>query len=281
MPRLGFGAVTLGREIGEDASHALLDRAYDLGFRTFDTAESYGGGNSEILLGKWAHSRRIRETISIHTKVSADYSRQGIRNSLDRSLERLQTEYVDAYYLHSVPAGLAEAISALADLRNSGRVGQIGICNASIATVTEAHKIASLDLCQHIYNLAQPEQGRELIPWCNAHDIDFVAYSPIGAGFLTGKYGARGELAPKGTRFDIIPGHRDIYFRQECFDALERLTAVAAQSGIAQHQLALAWVLQRTDIDIVLIGATRPKHLETAVSVAQSSIDGEILAQLA
>jgi aryl-alcohol dehydrogenase-like predicted oxidoreductase len=281
MPRLGFGAVTLGREIGEAASYSLLDRAYDLGFRIFDTAESYGGGNSEILLGRWAHSRGIRDTIEIHTKVSSDYSREGVRNSLHRSLERLQTEYVDAYYLHGVPAGLAEAISTLAELRNSGLARRIGICNATIATAAEAHKIASLDLCQHVYNLAQPEQARELIPWCNAQDVSFVAYSPLGAGFLTGKYGARGELAPKGTRFDIIPGHRDIYFRQECFDALERLTAVAARSGIPRHQLALAWVLQRTDIDVVLIGATRPEHLETAVSLAQSSIDGEILAQLA
>jgi aryl-alcohol dehydrogenase-like predicted oxidoreductase len=272
----------LGREVAEDASYNLLDRAFELGFRIFDTAESYGGGSSEIILGRWMRERGIRDAIQIHTKVSTNFSREEIRDALDRSLRRLQTEYVDAYYLHSVPPGLHEAISTLNELRRSGTARRIGICNASVDTLAAAHEIAPLDLCQNVYNLALPEQGKELIPWCTAHAVSFVAYSPLGAGFLTGKYGAHGELAPKGTRFDIIPGHRDVYFHPECFDALERLTAVAAQSGIPQHELALAWVLQRTDIDTVLIGATRPQHIETAVSIAtKSSVDAKILARIA
>jgi aryl-alcohol dehydrogenase-like predicted oxidoreductase len=303
MPVLGFGAVTLGREIGADASYALLDRAYELGFRIVDTAESYGGGDaraarlrtlgiddvreasdlmhsSEILLGRWARSRGIRKTVQIHTKVSTNYSPEGIRQALQRSLDRLQTDYVDGYYLHSAPAHLSDAVSTLADLRRSGCVHRIGICNVSVGTLETAHAVGALDLCQNVFNLAQAEQERELIPWCHAQGVDFVAYSPLGAGFLTGKYGSRGELSPKGTRFDIIPGHGDVYFRPECFDALDRLNLVAEDSGIPHHQLALGWVLQRTDIAVVLVGATRPEHLENAVAVANSPIHGSVLARL-
>ena len=275
MPVLGFGAVTLGREIGEDASFALLDHAYHLGFCIFDTAEAYGGGNarvngmmhsSEILLGRWVRSRGIRDLIQVHTKVSSDFTPSGIRGALDRSLERLQMEAVDGYYLHSVPPDLPEAVSALARERSGGRTQRIGICNAGMETVVAAHQVAELDLCQQVYNLAQPDAGRDLIPWCHRSGITFVAYSPLGAGFLTGKYGIRGELSPKGTRFDVVPGHRNVYFRPECFESLDRLTALSEETGVPRYRLALDWVFQRSDIPLVLIGATRPEHLDNAVS---------------
>src|SRR4051794_672744 len=180
MAVLGFGAVTLGREIGEEASYALLDHAFDLGFRIFDTAEAYGGGNShayrlrtfgdndireasvimhssEILLGNWIHTRGVRDEVEVHTKVSSDHSSTGIRTALDRSLDRLQTSYVDGYYLHSPPTNAAESVSALAEETKAGRARRIGICNASVDQIAEAHSIAPLDLCQNIYNLAQPD----------------------------------------------------------------------------------------------------------------------------
>ena len=300
MAVLGFGAVTLGREIGEDASYALLDHAFELGFRIFDTAEGYGGGNShayrlrtfgdydvreasvlmhssEILLGRWIRSRGVRREVEIHTKVSTDHSSEGIHAALGRSLERLQTDYADGYYLHAAPTDPGEAVAALGEERNAGRARRIGICNASSDTMAAAHRIAPLDLCQNIYNLAQPEAGRGLVPWCRAHNVDFVAYSPLGAGFLTGKYGSRGELAPKGTRFDVVPGHRDIYFRPECFAALDRLTKVSAQSGVPQHLLALGWVLRQPDVSIVLIGATRLQHLDNAIAAAAAPLDEHFL----
>jgi 1-deoxyxylulose-5-phosphate synthase len=293
MPVLGFGAVTLGREIGEDASYELLDHAYQLGFRVFDTAEAYGGGNSlayrlqafgsgdvreastmmhssEILLGKWVRSRGIRAGIEIHTKVSGGYTAAGIRSALQRSLGRLQIDYADAYYLHSAPPDLAEAVSALAAEKENGQTRRIGICNAPVEAVAAAQQIARLDLCQQIYNLAQPDAARELIPWCRANDVAFVAYSPLGAGFLTGKYGTRGEVSPKGSRFDVVPGHRDVYFRPECFAALDRLNAASAETGVPAYRLALEWVLRHEDISVVLIGATRPQHLDNAVAAIAS-----------
>jgi aryl-alcohol dehydrogenase-like predicted oxidoreductase len=303
MAVLGFGAVTLGREIGEDASLAILDHSFELGFRIFDTAEAYGGGNShayriqtfgeddvreasvmmhssEILLGRWMQSRGVRRQVEVHTKISSDHSPEGINIALTRSLDRLQTDYADGYYLHSAPTDPFESMSALAEQRKAGRARRIGICNASVGTMAAAHRIAPLDLCQNIYNLAQPDADRELIPWCRAHKVDFVAYSPLGAGFLTGKYGPRGELAPKGTRFDVVPGHRDVYFRPECFSALDRLTAVSAQSGVPQHLLALSWVLRQPDVSIVLIGATRLQHLDNAIAAVSTPVDAHLLDSL-
>lgn len=303
MPVLGFGAVTLGREIGESESFALLDHAYELGFRIFDTAEAYGGGNSrayrknalgvedarevsdvmhssEILLGKWMRSRGIRSEIEIHSKASGNYDGDGVSQALACSVERLGIESISGYYLHFPPDQLVEAISALAEAKQAGRVSQIGICNASQEKLALAHRTAALDLCQNIYNLAQPDPGREQIPWCSARGIRYVAYSPLGAGFLTGKYGLRGEIDPRGTRFDVVPGHRDVYFKPECFAALERLHAVAAATGVSAVRLALSWVLQRSDLSIVLVGATRPEHLDNAVAALRSPVDEQILAEL-
>jgi aryl-alcohol dehydrogenase-like predicted oxidoreductase len=303
MAVLGFGAVTLGREIGEDASYALLDHAFELGFRIFDTAEAYGGGNShayrirtfgeddvreasvmmhssEILLGRWMESRGVRRQVEVHTKVSSDHSPQGIDSALTRSLDRLQTDYVDGYYLHSAPTDPVGSVSALAEQKKAGRVRRIGICNASVDTMVAAQRIAPLDLCQNIYNLAQPDVERELLPWCRVHKVDFVAYSPLGAGFLTGKYGPRGELAPKGTRFDVVPGHRDVYFQPECFAALDRLTVVSTQSGVPQHLLALSWVLRQRDVSIVLIGATRIQHLDNAIEATSIRMDDALINSL-
>jgi len=303
MAVLGFGAVTLGREIGEDASLAILDHAFELGFRIFDTAEAYGGGNShayrirtfgegdvreasvmmhssEILLGRWMQSRGVRSQVEVHTKVSSDHSPKGISTALTRSLDRLQTDYADGYYLHSAPTDPVESVSALAEERRVGRARRIGICNAPVDTMAAAQGIAPVDLCQNIYNLAQPDADRELIPWCRAHQVDFVAYSPLGAGFLTGKYGTRGELAPKGTRFDVVPGHRDVYFRPECFAALDRLTALSEESGIPQHLLALSWVLRQPEVSIVLIGATRLQHLDNAIAAASTPINEHLLDNL-
>jgi aryl-alcohol dehydrogenase-like predicted oxidoreductase len=296
MPILGFGATTLGREISEEASLELLDHAYELGFRVFDTAESYGGGNaralrqrqyglddireasdvmhsSELILGKWLQSRSVTQDVLVHTKTLGPYSRGAIHEALHRSLERLRLNAVDGFYLHSAPTNIEEAISSLDGERQAGRAGRIGICNAPVDVLKRAHTVTPLDLCQDVYNLALPQAENTTIPWCKENGVVFIAYSPLAAGFLTGKYGAGGELSPKGTRFDIVPAHRDVYFRPECFDALRRLTALSAACGVPQHLLALNWVFRNSNISIVLIGATRPEHLDNAVAAAKLSVE--------
>jgi aryl-alcohol dehydrogenase-like predicted oxidoreductase len=203
-----------------------------------------------------------------------------LHEALERSLERLQLQTVDGFYLHSAPERVDEAMGALNAERQGGRTKRIGICNADVNLLEQAHTAAGLDLCQNVYNLALPDAAREVLPWCQKRGVTFVAYSPLGAGFLTGKYGVRGELCPAGTRFHVVPGHRDVYFRPECFSALERLRAASQTTGIPQHLLALRWAMSNPGVAVVLIGATRPEHLDNAAAAAKLAVDEPVIAGL-
>jgi aryl-alcohol dehydrogenase-like predicted oxidoreductase len=288
IPQLGFGTATLGREVGEDDSLRLLDAAFELGIRHFDTAEAYGGGNarayretklgigdqreqtgilhsSEILLGRWLRANGVRAQLEIATKT---LNAGRLRESLAGSLDRLGLASVDAYYLHSMPAGpldppLHQSLEELRRSKSRGWIAGYGLSNC-----TAAHLLGAVDVtyCQNPFNLIQAEASRESLRHCVQHGVRFVAYSPLAAGFLTGKYGARGGHVPPGTRFDVIPGHQDVYFREESYQALERLEAEAVRTGRPKHMLALEWVLAHAEISIVLVGATRREHLENAAA---------------
>lgn len=308
MTPLGFGTATLGREVGDADSFRLLDTAFELGIRHFDTAEAYGGGNarayrknvlgledvreasgtmhsSELILGRWIRSRDIRREIVLATKVSTAFDAFHVRRALTRSMERLQVESLDVYYLHSVPKDvpLEEPLGALAEERLAGRIGSIGVCNINPAQIAQARQAAGgIGWCQNPINLVQAADSRESLAYCIANRIAFAAYSPLAAGFLTGKYGARGEKQVKGARFDVIPAHEQLYFTAAGFDALARLEAASIRTGIPKHLLAMAWVLRQPGLALVLVGATRPGHLENAMqarTLARSSpeLDGYAL----
>lgn len=304
MAELGFGTATLGRETAEDHSFRLLDAAYEMGIRHFDTAEAYGGGNarayrrnalgvddvreasdlmhsSEILLGRWLRQRGVRNGITLATKVSSGYRAPHVETALARSLDRLQTESVDIYYLHSIPQDvpLAEPLGALDAAR--ARIGSLGVSNATGEQLAAALEITPLvRYCQNAYNLVQGAQSHDSLSCCAARGVRFVAYSPLTAGFLTGKYGPRGEQRVAGTRFDIIPAHQDIYCVEAGFQALARLEAVSTRTGIPKHLLALAWVLRQPGIALVLAGATRREHLDNAALAASIELDEQTAAQL-
>lgn len=289
----------MGRETNEADSLHILDKAFALGIRHFDTAEAYGGGNarlyrknvlgvedvreatgtmhsSEILLGRWVNDRRLRAEVQIATKVSSGFHAGEVTAALERSLDRMGLDAVDLYYMHSIPANvpMQEPLHAMKAARHQGRIASLGVCNCNIAQLTEARRAAvSIEYCQNPYNLAQAEQSGETLRYCQEQGIRFVGYSPLAAGFLTGKYGARGEAVPKGTRFDVIPGHKDVYFREECFAALARLEEASTRTGLPKHLLAMAWVLRHEEIAIVLVGATRPEHLDNAIRAQELAAD--------
>lgn len=306
MLHLGFGTATLGRETGEDLSFRLLDAAFELGIRHFDTAEAYGGGNarayrktalgvedireasglmhsSEILLGRWVRDRGIRDQITLATKVSSGFHQAQVESALTRSMERLQVDFLDIYYLHAIPAAvpLSEPLAVIEQACDDGRVASIGVSNASQVNIEEAKGHASrLAYCQNPFNLVQCGESFDALRYCAENGIAFVAYSPLAAGFLTGKYGPRGEVDVKGTRFDVIPAHREIYLTEAGLSVLARLEEASVKSGIPKHLLALAWVLRQKEISITLIGATRLEHLHNAVLAQSLVADDEIWASL-
>ncbi len=284
---IGLGCVTFGREIDRDAAFAVADRALERGITLFDTAEAYAAGASETVLGEWIADRGIRDRIVLATKVAGKLTRQRIVSSAEESLQRLRTEQIDLFQLHSWDdeTPLEETLSALTELIEQGKVRFVGCSNWTASqlrgalTLAEQSGFARLDSVQPPYNLVQREIEADLLALCADRQVGVISYSPLAAGFLTGKYRRDGEV-PAGTRFDVIPGHQPIYFTDHGFDVLERLTTVAEETGHSPIQLALAWVLNRPHVTTVLIGARSPAHVDQAFAARDAGYGKEILEKL-
>ena len=252
IPRIGLGCVTFGREIDEAASFALLDHAFERGVTHFDTASAYGGGASETILGKWLTSRKP-EGITVATKILPPFDRIDITPSL----RRLGVDQIDLLYLHQWHDTALQAGDALDKLP----VKRFGASNVTLDQLRALGPRFSVIQTNH--NVAVSEVNDELRDYCAANDIAIVTYSPLGAGFLTSKH-QNGVQA--GSRFEIIPGHQQVYFHDEAYQRLARLEAVAKRTGHSQTHLALAWALHQPGIDTVLIGGRSPAHLDQAFS---------------
>ncbi|MDJ0754182.1 MAG: aldo/keto reductase [Ardenticatenaceae bacterium] len=268
---IGLGCVTFGREIDEANAFVLMDHALDRGINLFDTAEAYAAGTSEEVVGRWIESRGVRDQIILATKVAGSLTRKRIQSSVEASLRRLKTDRIDLFQLHhwDQEAPLAETLAALEDLMTQGKVSYIGCSNYNAEQLRQAiayqtsNGWSTMSSVQPNYNLVVREIEKELIPLCAAQQVGIISYSPLGAGFLTGKYRKGGPI-PAGTRFDIIPGHQGIYFSEDNFRKVEKLRDVANASGVSMVQLALAWVINQPGITSVLIGGRTVDHIDQA-----------------
>ncbi len=256
VSKIGLGCVTFGREIDESASFELLDHAFENGVRHFDTAAAYGQGASEVILGKWLASRRPAG-ISIATKILPPYD----RITIDGSLKRLGVEQIDLLYLHQWHDSALSAGPALEALVDAGKVKALGASNISLDQLKAAPSCFSV--IQNNHNLAVSDVSEELRGYCAARRIAIITYSPLGAGFLTSKH--RSGVAP-GSRFDLVPGHQDVYFHDAAQQRLATLEAVARRTGIPQARLALAWALRTPGIASVLVGGRTRAHLDQALA---------------
>lgn len=309
--KLGLGCATFGREITEDQSFAIMDHAFSLGIRFFDTAEAYGGGqarlyrknvlgeddvrevsgemhSSEKIVGRWMESRGVRRDIVLSTKVTNNFTRDHVRAALVASLDRLRTDAVDVYFYHAFDAGtpVDTATEAMDDAVRSGRVRAAGCSNYTGAQLEEAlacaaaRGLAPFGWTECNYNLVAREIETDLLPVAARHGVQVVTYSPLAAGFLMGKYTPDRSQLPKGTRFDVIPGHANVYFHDRNFRIVERLHALAARVGVPVQRLAMAWVLRNPGIDIVLVGARTTAHLDNAVAAVATELQPEWLAEI-
>ena len=311
VSRLGLGCATFGREINEARSFQIMDAALERGITLFDTAEAYGGGqsrqyrrdhlgvedvrevssemhSSERILGRWLKSRGVRSQVIIQTKVSPNKSEAQIQEALEASLGRLQTDCVDLYLFHSYDPNvpMEEGLAALDRGEKSGKIRCSGCSNFSAEQLSEAlglsrrKNLPRLRVIQPIYNLAHREIEMDLLSLCRRQKIGVVTYSPLGAGFLAGKYTANQDKIPKGTRFDVIPGHVDVYFHEGSFRIVERLRRMASRTGFPMVQLAMRWVLNREQVDSVLIGARKNGHLDNAFQAMEMNFPSEWMAEM-
>ena len=283
VSRIGMGCATFGREIDQATSFGVLDRALERGINLFDTAAAYANGASELAVGQWVADRGIRDEIVLATKIHGVLTQQEIIKSAEDSLVRLQTDYIDLMQLHhwDDETPLEEILAGLDSLVKSGKVRSIGCSNwqaSQLASSLQHCRDAGLQQIQSVqpaYNLVQREIESDLLPLCTTEGIGVITYSPLAAGFLTGKY-RRGNDIPAGTRFDVIPGHQSIYMTDHGYSVLERLEQAAEQTDRSMIQIALAWALTRPDITSVLIGARNPSQVDQAFTAAANGIDEEL-----
>ena len=284
---IGLGCVTFGREIDAAASFAVMDRAVARGITLFDTAEAYAGGLSEEIIGQWLAKRGARDEIVLATKVRPPLGRSRVLESAEASLRRLRTDSVDLFLLHSwnESAPLDETLDALDMLVRQGKTRAVGCSNVAAWQLCkalwrqDARGWSRMEAVQENYNLVVRDTERELLPLCADQEVGVITYSPLGGGFLTGKYSRR-DAAPAGTRFDVVPGMQPIYLHEAGFRILAGLEGKAAELGTTSPVLALAWAMTHPGITSVLIGARSPEQVDQALEADALGMTPELRAEL-
>ena len=287
VSRICLGTMTYGKPtdrwpwaLNETESRPYLKKALELGINFFDTADMYSYGTSEEVVGSALKDFAKRDEVVIATKVyqpmSADpndggLSRKHIMSSIDNSLRRLKTDYVDLYQIHrwDYNTPIEETMEALHDVVKSGKVRYIGASSmhswqlAKALYTADLHGWTRFVSMQPHYNLIYREEEREMIPLCLDQKIGVIPWSPLARGLLTGnRTKERNEtLRSKTDEFGKI-----LYRSDSDFDIVERVSEVALERGVPAAQIALAWMLAKPGITAPIVGASKPGHLEDAVS---------------
>jgi aryl-alcohol dehydrogenase-like predicted oxidoreductase len=287
--------LTHGSQVEEDAALACVRQALDEGISTFDTADVYANTAAETVLGKALKGER-RESLEIFTKVfwptgprghnDSGLSRKHIRESIDASLRRLQTEYVDLYQAHryDVETPLEETMQAFADVVRAGKALYIGVSEWTAAQIRQAHALAQelgvpLVSSQPQYSMLWRVIEDEVVPTCRELGIGQVVWSPIAQGVLTGKY-RPGQAPPAGSRATDQKGGADMvarFLEDDVLERVARLEPVARDAGLTMAQLAVAWVLQNDNVSAAIIGASRPEQVTENARASGVKLDPAVL----
>lgn len=284
---------THGETVDQDVATACVRRALDLGITTFDTADAYAGTKAETMLGEALKGVR-REGIEVMTKAffptgtgknDRGLSRKHVMESINGSLRRLQTEYVDVYQAHryDYETPLAETMGAFADIVRAGKAHYIGVSEWTVEEIRAGAALAAelgiqLVSSQPQYNMLWRVIEPEVVPACEELGITQVCWSPLAQGVLSGKYGA--STVPAASRFSADDGglkteHK--FMQPEVLEAVEKLKPIAADLGVPLATLAVAWVLANPNVSAAIVGASRPEQLDDTVKATDLVLDREIL----
>ncbi|MGH8328175.1 MAG: aldo/keto reductase [Steroidobacteraceae bacterium] len=301
VSRLAFGAMTFTAgnkdigavyKVGADLAGELVERALQAGINFFDTADGYAGGESEALLG--AALKPHRDRVVIATKVgfrtgptltSAGLSRRHILWSVDQSLKRLGTDWIDVYIAHREDpcTPLEETLAAFDTLVRAGKVRYLGFSNwsawkvAAALEIQKANGLAPFTHGQMYYSLVGRDVERDVIPMMKRYGLGLTVWSPLASGFLSGKY-TRQSLSDPNNRlsgFDILP-----FDKEQGFKVVERMRGIAAAHDASVAQVALAWLLSRAAVSSVIVGSTKLTQLEDNLKAAAVTLTAAQIADL-
>lgn len=289
---VSLGAMMFGGQTGEADSLAIMDFAHGHGVNFWDTANVYNQGESERIVGKALKGRRGE--IFLATKVCGQMgagmndrglSRRNIVAAADASLERLGTDYIDLYYMHSpdVETGIEESLEAMTGLVRAGKIRYVGVSNfaawqiADMLAVCDRRGYVAPVISQNVYNLITRGVETELVPFLQKHGLGMAAYNPIAGGFLAGKH--RPGKPAENTRFANNEMYYRRYWSDENFAAAEKLAEVASGQGLSILQLAMKWCATRPGVTSVISGVSRLSQIEQNIAAIEcAELGGEALA---
>jgi 1-deoxyxylulose-5-phosphate synthase len=302
VSRLCLGMMSYGSKkwrswvLEEEAAKPFIKRALDAGINFFDTADVYSLGESERVTGNILKELGVRrENIVVATKVNGQMSddindkglsRKHILDSIDKSLQRLQMDYVDLYQIHrwNYETPIEETLEALNDVVRAGKARYIGASSmfawqfAKALHSSEKHGWTRFISMQNHYNLIYREEEREMIPLCMDQGIGLIPWSPMARGFLAGnrKRGGGGDT----ERANNDPFGDSMYFRDEDFTVADCAAEIAKERGVSQSQIALAWVLNKPFVHCPIIGATKMDHLDQALAALDIKLSDDEVKKL-
>ena len=287
---IGSAPEFFGKGESEEEAFRIMDAAWELGITTFDTADAYGGGRSETIVGKWIASRSVSPGLVTKTfnpmEAGADHglARTRMTRQLESSLERLGVDRVDVYLAHEfdpdVPAN--ELVGTFEGLVGISLIRAWGVSNFDAEQLRSLLETGTPAVVQNSYSLLDRADERGVVELCAAFGISYTPFSPLAGGWLTGKY-KRDTPVPEGSRMAMRPGPYEHLRNEGTFAALDRFAEVAAQRGVQPATLAISWLLAQRHVTAVVVGPRRPEQLEPALTALEhrlSQSEAEELAAL-
>ena len=279
---IGSAPAFFGQGLTDEQAMELMDAAWAMGITHFDTADAYGGGRSELAIGRWMSTRRVRPTITTKTfnpmADGADYGLdpERIGRQLDSSLDRLGVDHVELYLAHDFDPGtpVQETIDAFESVMAMGEIGAYGVSNFDAAQLETAIEAGNPQAIQNNHSLLERGDEADVLPLCAQRGVAYVVFSPLAGGWLTGKY-RRGEHFPGGSRMTQRPEPYEKLLNDRTFDALDQLGALGRERNMSMAGVALAWLLADERIAQVVIGPGRPEHLQPVAEALQNPLTND------